>query len=53
MAAFAALMLAGAVVVLPDRGPGAFVGYSIALCVALVAVCWLKGEPPGWRSGSK
>lgn len=44
---FLALVLAGAYVLLPTRGAGAFVAYTGVLCVALTGVCWLKGEPPG------
>ena len=52
LAVFAALVAAGAVFVLPSRGQFAFVGYVIVLCLALTAVCWLKGERPKWRWGS-
>jgi hypothetical protein len=27
------------------------VAYMIALSVVLTAICWWKGEPPGWRWG--
>jgi len=30
---------------------GEFVLFAAALTAALVLVCWLKGEPPRWRSG--
>ena len=53
MALFVCLLLGGAVVLLPSRGPGAFVAYSALLCLLLVAVCWVKGERPGWRWGGK
>ncbi len=33
--------------------PGTHVGYSLAygwtVALALMGVCWLKGEPPHWR----
>lgn len=48
---FFALVLAGAVVLLPSRGQLAFVAYTFVLVVLLVAVCWIKGEPPRWRWG--
>lgn len=51
MAVFGAALLAGAVDLLPSRGQIAFVLYSALLCVLLVAVCWVKGEPPAWRRG--
>ncbi len=47
------LVMAGAVVLLPQRSPVVFVAYCLFLCVLLVAVCWLKGEPPRWRWGKK
>jgi hypothetical protein len=53
LAIFACLLLGGALVLLPSRRPGAFVAYSALLCVLLVAVCWVKGERPSWRSGGK
>ena len=53
MAAFAILVLVGAVMLLPTYGPFVFVAYAACLCVALVAVCWAKGEPPSWRGGPK
>ncbi|MEO8039709.1 MAG: hypothetical protein ABI794_13140 [Betaproteobacteria bacterium] len=51
MGIFGLLFLGGLATVLPGHGPLAFVGYSLLLCVTLVAVCWLKGEPPRWRWG--
>jgi hypothetical protein len=35
----------------PHREPWAFVLVVTGLSVALLAVCWLKGEPPRWRWG--
>ena len=53
IAIFVCLLLGGAVVLLPSQEPDAFVAYSALLCVLLVAVCWVKGERPGWRWGGK
>ncbi len=53
MAVFAILLLAGARVLLPAYGSPVFVAYTVCLCVGLVAVCWVKGEPPSWRWGGK
>ncbi|MGB8698805.1 MAG: hypothetical protein WCD18_05250 [Thermosynechococcaceae cyanobacterium] len=50
---FALLVLLGAIKVLPVYGPKAFVAYMALLCIGLVAVCWLKGEPPAWHWGGK
>jgi len=51
--AFSALMVAGIFVFPPQRGPLIFMLYTLVLCIALVAVCYLKGEPPAWRWGKK
>jgi len=53
MAVFAMLLLGGAVALLPNRGPVAFIVYSTVLSIALVGVCWLKGEQPRWRWGKE
>lgn len=53
LAAFAILMAAGGVFLMPSYGPAAFVVYTMVLSVLLVAICWLKGEPPAWRWGDK
>ena len=50
---FFCLVAAGALWLLPSRGQLAFVGYTVLLCLALVAVCWFKGEPPRWRGRSE
>lgn len=53
MALFTLLLLGGASIVLPAYGPFVFVAYSTCLCAVLIAVCWMKGERPSWRSRSK
>jgi hypothetical protein len=53
LAAFAMLVVVGAVMLLPTYGSIVFVAYAACLCVALVAVCWVKGEPPSSRWGRK
>jgi hypothetical protein len=52
LALFYLAILFGAWWLLPTRGPGYFVAYSIALCALLIAICWLKGEPTRWRNKS-
>jgi hypothetical protein len=49
IATFAALLLAGAVVLLPRNGTAVFVAFAAFLCLVLVGICWLKGERPAWR----
>jgi hypothetical protein len=51
MAAFVILMVAGGAYVMPTFGPLAFAGYTFILSVLLIAICWVKGEPPRWRWG--
>jgi hypothetical protein len=50
MAVFVAALVTGAMVLLPSDGRTVFVGYAALLCAMLVAVCWIKGEPPAWRT---
>lgn len=51
LAAFFVLLLVGGVSILPRLGAPWFVAYSFLLCVALMAICWMKGERPSWRWG--
>lgn len=37
----------------PHREPYYFLAYVGFLSVLLVAICWLKGEPPKWRWGKR
>lgn len=32
-------------------GPALYLAFVMLLTAALIAVCWLKGEPPRWRWG--
>jgi hypothetical protein len=49
MLAFVGLLVAGVFLLLPAYGTPAFLAYAALLCVALVLVCWWKGEPPRWH----
>jgi hypothetical protein len=49
MLGFVALLLVGIVVLLPWLGVAWFLAYASMLCIALVLVCWWKGEPPRWH----
>jgi hypothetical protein len=53
MTLYIAFLLAGALELLPGRGPGMFIAYSALLSLVMFAVCWFKGEPPRWRWGSE
>lgn len=46
---FFVLVGIGAITLLPIHGPAAFVIYCAVLCLVLMLVCWVKGEPPKWR----
>jgi hypothetical protein len=51
LAAFIALILADGWVFPPSKALAAYIAGIVGLSVLLVAVCWLKGEPPRWRWG--
>ena len=48
---FTAALLLGGHWLLPGFGEVIFIGYAVMLSSVLLAVCWLKGEPPRWRWG--
>ncbi len=51
LVAYLALVLAGIPLVQVPLGDVAYIVYLFALTAALVAVCWLTGEPPRWGWG--
>ena len=51
LAAFAALLVADWLVFPPTKALPAYIACVVGLTILLVAVCWLKGEPPHWRWG--
>ena len=51
IAAFVALVVAGAFLFPPRTMMAAYLGYIVVLGALLTFVCWLKGEPPRWRWG--
>jgi hypothetical protein len=53
LAIYAALVAAGVVIFSPQRHPGRFGGYLLALSVGMIAVCAWKGEPARWRWGGE
>jgi hypothetical protein len=48
-----ALVVAVVFAIRPEREPVRFVLALSGLSIVLVAICWLTGEPPRWRWGSK
>jgi uncharacterized membrane protein YhaH (DUF805 family) len=51
LCAFIALVALGFFVFPPDKQLGLYLAYVGALTMLLIAICWLKGEPPRWRWG--
>ena len=49
--AFVALLSTSAFLFPPGVNTLGLVACTVVLCVALLAVCLLKGEPPAWRWG--
>lgn len=49
MGGFVVALIAG--VPLAKQTPTVFVGYSVALAIVLIAICYWKGEAPRWRWG--
>lgn len=50
---FFILLAVGAVFFLPKQQPRAFIVYTMVLVALLIAICYLKGEPPRWRWGDE
>jgi len=48
-----ALVLGGIPFIQVSKGTVLYVAYVSGLTVALIAVCWLTGEPPRWRWGGR
>ncbi len=53
LALYALLLALGFALFPPQRELAAFLAYVVALTVVLIAICWLKGEPPRWRWGDE
>jgi len=51
--AYLALVIGGVPVLQVSRGTPAYIAFVGLLTVALVRVCWVKGEPPRWRWGRR
>jgi hypothetical protein len=52
MAVFVALLVVGPFIFPPRVKLVPYLVYVAVLGVLLIAVCWLKGEPPRWRWGN-
>lgn len=53
LAFYIALVAAGVGFIPPSDEPGLFVAFVAFLTLLLIAVCWIKGEPPRWRWGER
>lgn len=53
MAVYGLLVVMAVLSIRPEREPLLFFVALMGLTIALVAVCWIKGEPPRWRWGEK
>jgi hypothetical protein len=51
LAVFVGLIVVGAFLFPPNRALPRYLGYVLVLAIALIGLCWLKGEPPRWRWG--
>jgi len=49
--AFVALVVVGSFLFPPANALGAYFAFVAILCILLIGVCWLTGEPPRWRWG--
>ena len=53
LAAYLGMLAAGALLLPPVDELGTFLVFAAILSVVLTAICWAKGEPPGWRWGKQ
>jgi hypothetical protein len=53
LVAYLALVLGGIPFVHASNGSLVYAIYVAVLTVALIAICWLTGEPPRWRWGGR
>jgi len=53
MACYVALLGLGFALFPPASQTAEFILYVVGLTVLLIAICWVKGEPPRWRWGDK
>ena len=50
---FVLLVVSGKYIFPPKHDLVALIVYCSALTLGLIAICWFKGEPLGWRWGKK
>jgi O-antigen/teichoic acid export membrane protein len=52
LAAYLAVIVAAGVDLAAKGHMAAFNGAVVIATIALIAICWIKGEPPRWRWGN-
>ena len=50
---YLALVLGGIPFIQVSVGSVAYIAFVAVLTIALIAVCWVTGEPPRWRWGGR
>ncbi|MDE2394255.1 MAG: hypothetical protein KGL43_24115 [Burkholderiales bacterium] len=50
---YGVLLVAAIPVLEPAVDPWRYFGFTTLATLALVAICWVTGEPPRWRWGGK
>jgi hypothetical protein len=53
LAVYVVLSIGGIFVLDAGQHPLRFIGFLAFLSALLIAICWLKGEPPKWRWGER
>jgi hypothetical protein len=53
LVAFGSLLRLGVFLFPPKQDIIAFILYAASITAVLVAICYVKGEPPAWRWGGK
>lgn len=53
VAIYLVMLLIGVFTIDPERQLPLFIGWMMGWSIALVVVCWIKGERPRWRWGGK
>lgn len=53
MAIYIGLVILSAVFLPPKQFPLEWAACIVALSAVLIAICWIKGEPPRWRWGKE
>ena len=47
------VLILGGIPLIQATGNAVYTAYTVLLTVALIAICWITGEPPRWRRGDR